>query len=181
MPWPANGTQDGSLIGKERRLVRDDGAVPASQSVAPIAGFNDDADTVPQCTGACCDPVTLPISTYREMSLDPRHIRNARYVLNMLTARGPLPDHGTAEFDCKYFDRGTRRCTAYDRRPEMCRTFPDGPVCHMCGGRFATGEHPEAAAQPSMSAAERARLAATRALIAGERGGSSKRDRKRRR
>src|SRR5437870_3697211 len=82
--------------------------------------FGDDVDTVPQCTGACCDPVTLPVDTYRQMSLDPRGIRNARYVLNMLRARGAIPTHGTAEFDCKYFDRSTRRCIAYDRRPEMC-------------------------------------------------------------
>src|SRR5262245_61969975 len=150
-----------------------------SQSSMPPT-FDDDDDSVPQCTGACCDPVTLSVHLYREMSLDPRHIRNARYVLNMLTARGPLPDHGTGEFDCKYFDRDTRRCTAYDRRPEMCRTFPDGPICHMCGGRFTTGDHPDEPAHAPVSAAERARLAATRALIAGGRADSPK-DRKRRR
>jgi len=152
-----------------------------AQAAAPSGSFGDDSDTVPECTGACCDPVTISIHLYREMSLDPRHIRNARYVLNMLTARGPLPDHGAAEFDCKYFDRGTRRCTAYDRRPEMCRTFPDGPVCPMCGGRFPIGDHSDAPAASTVPVAEQARLAATRALIAGERGGPSKRDRKRRR
>ncbi len=138
------------------------------------SGFDDDVDTVPQCTGACCDPVTLPVDTYRQMSLDPRGIRNARYVLNMLKARGAIPAHGTAEFDCKYFDKVTRLCVAYDRRPEMCRTFPDGPICHMCGGRFATGEHPTEPTQQAVPAAERARLAAMRTLIAaGGRGADS--------
>jgi len=66
----------------------------------------------------------------------------------------------------------------------MCRTFPDGPVCHMCGGRFTTGDHPEEPAQQAVPMAERARLAAMRTLIATDRGDvatKGTRDRRKRR
>jgi Fe-S-cluster containining protein len=160
-------------------VLGDDGAAPVDEAPGPDQSFGDDTDTVPECTGECCDPVTMSVELYREMSLDPRGIRNARYVLSMLKARAALPAHGTAEFDCKYFDRDTRRCTAYDRRPEMCRTFPDGPVCHMCGGRFATGEHPDVPAGQALSHAQQGRLAATWALVAGDQPDSPKSRRRR--
>src|SRR6266550_1849143 len=105
------------------------------------SSFGDDVDTVPQCTGECCDPVTLAGGDYLAMSRDPRPYRNARYIMNMLISRAPIPRHGWAEFTCKYFDLETRRCGAYDRRPQMCRDFPEEGECGYCGGRFATGKH----------------------------------------
>jgi Fe-S-cluster containining protein len=133
----------------------------------------DDTDTVPTCTGRCCDPVTVDIHYYQEMSRAPRTYKNGRYILNMLTVRGPMPQHGTGEFDCKYFDRETRLCTSYERRPEMCRTFPDEGLCGYCGGVFTQG-HPKRSVAEGSPAPEVAKLSAMRALIRQTSGTSTK-------
>jgi Fe-S-cluster containining protein len=102
------------------------------------ASFDDDVDTVPTCTGACCDPVPLPAEDYWDMSRNPKLYKNARYIMNMLVPpQRPVPQHGDVDFACKYFDRETRRCIAYDKRPAMCREFPETGVCGHCGGVFA--------------------------------------------
>jgi Fe-S-cluster containining protein len=126
--------------------------------------FGEDTDTVPSCTGACCDPVTFDVQHYRAMSRAPDSFRNGRYILNMLSSRGPMPGHGAGEFDCRYFDRETRLCTAYDRRPEMCRTYPDEGLCGYCGGRFNEG-HPQSSVADGVPRTDGARLSALRALI----------------
>jgi len=144
---------------------------PNEFSADPSPRFDDDVDTVPQCTGECCDPVTVMGSEYVAMSRSPGSYRNGRYMVNMLKARGPVAQHGTVEFTCKYFDLESRRCVAYDRRPQMCRDFPEEGVCGYCGGRFATGQH----AQPEADTAggdpvEMARMRAMRTLIGLEMG-----------
>ncbi|HVR42502.1 MAG TPA: YkgJ family cysteine cluster protein [Thermoanaerobaculia bacterium] len=30
---------------------------------------------------------------------------------------------------CTFFDRETRRCTVYEARPNVCRSYPDGRSC----------------------------------------------------
>jgi Fe-S-cluster containining protein len=107
------------------------------------SSFGDDVDTVPQCTGRCCDPVTVQAEMYWEMSRAPGAYRNGRYILSMLRHQGAVPRHGVVEFTCRYFDQDTRRCVAYDRRPGMCREYPESGFCGYCGGRFATGTHAE--------------------------------------
>jgi Fe-S-cluster containining protein len=134
-----------------------------TEVVTAPTSFDDDADSVSGCTGACCDPVSLFVEHYRDASRDPRHTRNARYVMNMLTPRGPLPREGRAEFDCRYFDRDTRRCTAYDRRPQMCRDFPEEGVCHLCGSRFDA--RPPPAESTEHAAGHGARSAVLRELM----------------
>jgi Fe-S-cluster containining protein len=130
--------------------------------------FEDDVDTVPQCTGECCDPVRLTGEDYWDMSRNPEAHHNARYILNMLVAQGPVPRHGRVEFACRHFDQGTRLCGAYDRRPLMCREFPESGVCVFCGGRFATDKQPQGPADEGPTAVESAKRAAMRSLIAEE-------------
>lgn len=37
-------------------------------------------------------------------------------------------------FTCKHWDGATRLCTIYERRPQMCRDYPEpGKVCRFCG------------------------------------------------
>ena len=137
----------------------------------PVPSFEDDVDTVPQCTGACCDPVPLPAEDYWDMSRNPKIYKNARYIMNMLTPRAPIPRHGWAEFTCKYFDLDTRRCTAYDRRPQMCRDFPEEGECGYCGGRFTMGTHPQPQPdEPVPDPHEAARMRVLRTLIGVEMG-----------
>ena len=38
----------------------------------------------------------------------------------------PDPVYGTA---CRFLDRATRRCTIYEARPEICRTYPGQNRC----------------------------------------------------
>ena len=106
-----------------------------------------DPDVIPTCTGACCDPVTMDVENYRAIASSPGNYHNGRYIIAMLQARGRIPRTGTVKFDCKYFDHQERRCTAYARRPKMCRTFPDTGLCLYCGGEFPDGrsgpEEPE--------------------------------------
>jgi len=124
----------------------------------------DGSETIPECTGACCDPVVIAAEQYRGLSRDPRSYPNGMYIVNMLTSRGPGPSPGHIAFDCAYFDAETRRCTAYERRPRMCRSYPDQGVCDLCGGRFgAAGRSAPAGEAPS--AAEHGRRALVRALI----------------
>jgi Fe-S-cluster containining protein len=142
---------------------------PASGSDAPRIGesFVDDVDTVPQCTGACCDPVPLPAEDYWDMSTEPRRYKNARYIMKMLIppGPGPVPRHGEVDFACRYFDKETRRCIAYDRRPAMCREFPETGTCGHCGGRFAPGTHVKASDADVLTGVEAARLAAMQTLV----------------
>ena len=131
-------------------------------------GFEDDVDTVPQCTGACCDPVPLPAEDYWDMSRNPRLYKNARYIMNMLIppGPGPVPRHGDVDFACRYFDKESRRCVAYDRRPAMCREFPETGICGHCGGKFATGTHQDVPDVDAPTPFEHAKLNAMRSLIA---------------
>jgi Fe-S-cluster containining protein len=36
-------------------------------------------------------------------------------------------------FTCKHWDKDSKQCTAYERRPNMCRKYPYGTKCHKCG------------------------------------------------
>jgi Fe-S-cluster containining protein len=145
-------------------------------------GFEDDVDTVPQCTGACCDPVPLPAEDYWDMSRNPKLYKNSRYIMNMLIPpQRPVPQHGDVDFACRYFDRETRRCIAYDRRPAMCREFPETGICGHCGGQFATtGTRREEAVLDREQILDHARLDAMKSLISMETGEANRRPTSRR-
>lgn len=87
--------------------------------------------------GDCCDPVTLSADTVEliftakfgtpargsQREWMRRHLRFRRfrgaYQLSRDVTLVPA-----VEFDCDYFDRASRACTAYDDRPDMCRRYP---------------------------------------------------------
>jgi Fe-S-cluster containining protein len=145
------------------------------------SSFEDDVDTVPTCTGACCDPVPLPAEDYWDMSRNPKLYKNARYIMNMLIPpTRPVPQHGDVDFSCRYFDRETRRCIAYDRRPAMCREFPETGICGHCGGRFTTGDRREEQVLDLEQVREHARLDLMKSLISMDSADANKRSRSRR-
>lgn len=101
--------------------------------------------------GSCCDPVTLPWTQRQVQMTLPGSIMDAetrRWVLEDLTPisrreglrRTPwLQREGAvviafmgdevivdahSYYDCKHFDRETRRCTNYENRPQPCRDYP---------------------------------------------------------
>jgi Fe-S-cluster containining protein len=146
------------------------------ETEASLPSFDDDVDTVPQCTGACCDPVVVLAEDYWDASRNPKQHKNARYVMNMLTPRQrPVPQHGVVHFSCRYFDQDTRRCIAYDRRPAMCRDYPQEGICRHCGGRFATGTRREEEGLDREKLLDHARLDAMRSLISMETASSATR------
>lgn len=108
------------------------------------------------CTGACCCTFALDMGKLGPDS-DGDFIRDMvvplapDQVLPRLLAFGyPVPaakagttcedlapDEPPATFfTCRHWDEGTRLCTAYETRPQMCRRFPYAKECHACGGRL---------------------------------------------
>lgn len=97
--------------------------------------------------GSCCDPITLAFTQDDARRMLPTEIdaRTRRWIIDELVpisrregmARSPwithtaLPmkggqyDPGYSQFyECRNFDRVTRRCTAYEDRPPVCSGFP---------------------------------------------------------
>lgn len=109
---------------------------------------------VPGCTGACCDPVKLPAAEYVRLRLDPGSVNDGEVLVDMLRgapSAGDLLDLAVVDrlkaragqeravllhLTCRHFDQASRRCGIYDRRPQMCSSFPNGGPCEFCG---ATG------------------------------------------
>lgn len=77
------------------------------------------------CSGGCCQSFTI------NTTLDEVHRRGdvqARRLRQIL-----LRIIGEHEYyTCNEFDVETRRCRAYDARPEMCSRFPT-KRCRQCG------------------------------------------------
>jgi Fe-S-cluster containining protein len=90
-----------------------------------------------KCPGYCC--------SYPEIEVTPRDIeRLAKHLgLSYMQAEDRLTKYDQKErvrllrhqkdeyFEsvCVMFDRTARRCTAYEARPAVCRSYPDGPRC----------------------------------------------------
>lgn len=91
-----------------------------------------------RCTGQCCEQFVLSSGGHGidmdQLRADPLRWKDGLIVLYMLI---PL---GEGRFNCKHFDRGTRDCTIYERRPQMCRDYPYGRACPRDG---CTLEGPE--------------------------------------
>jgi Fe-S-cluster containining protein len=87
------------------------------------------------CNGNCCKEFPLPLSlekikrmfqegkgtngTYLEMKM----------IAKMLISLPKKPVFVNGKkyfwFTCKNFDKQTKKCMIYEKRPVMCRTFPD--------------------------------------------------------
>lgn len=87
--------------------------------------------------GDCCDPVLLSAGAAEYVFSDAAGVPEpggqrewARRHLHFRRFRGEHQLTGSVrldagvEFDCGYFDKATRQCTAYDDRPAMCRDYP---------------------------------------------------------
>lgn len=101
--------------------------------------------------GQCCDPVVLPFTQREIMATLPsqhEHPADREHMLHDLIpisrreglARAPYLSGGvtwasidggrsfletrSVFYECRHFDRETRRCRIYERRPPMCRDYP---------------------------------------------------------
>ncbi|MCJ7521743.1 MAG: YkgJ family cysteine cluster protein [Dehalococcoidia bacterium] len=109
-----------------------------------------------RCTGQCCERFTLPFS-WKHAARMREQIKNGartkigrafvnytdiRYVLDMII---PLGDHtyhpATKEtwmdklhhYTCRHYDRDTGNCKSYEKRPSLCREYPNGRLCEYQG------------------------------------------------
>lgn len=102
------------------------------------------------CTGACCS--AFPLSHDLEyLWLHWHHITDGALIASMLIAlthteararmlavdsqAAMKVDAGEEYFTCRHWDRATRRCRIYHRRPAMCRNHgtSERQRCQHCG------------------------------------------------
>ena len=93
-----------------------------------------------RCTGHCCRVFHLPYSP-EEMEAKKSTIQDGEFIADMIILLGKgksWPDCPSSElggesyfYTCKHFD-GTN-CTAYEKRPNMCRLYPYGNACKYEG------------------------------------------------
>ena len=104
------------------------------------------------CIGACCtmpveikaeDLVRLELASQDEVDQSPRKLAKRLIKEGVLTSYRD----GTGNFmltqkpndDCYFLDSKTRLCTVYDRRPGVCRQFPEiGPRPGFCPAKRKT-------------------------------------------
>ena len=90
-----------------------------------------------KCPGYCCSYPLIEV-TKRDLARLAAHFEldletaSERFTKRDPQAKQPVLRHrkdehfGTA---CRLLDPGTRRCTAYEARPEACRGYPYGRSC----------------------------------------------------
>jgi Fe-S-cluster containining protein len=91
------------------------------------------------CNGNCCEHFVLPFS-YEVIKRRAQHdvgangtLLEMRMVADMvipLKKYQPYTNRVAKYFwyTCKHFDTQTRKCKIYDKRPSLCRTYPDGSL-----------------------------------------------------
>ena len=85
---------------------------------------------VRECTGRCCDPVSMSAEQFAAMVAHPDDFLDGPQIVAMLTPR----DETTTTFHCANYDSSTRRCRIYDVRPQVCVFYPNDEPCPHCGG-----------------------------------------------
>ena len=88
-----------------------------------------------KCPAYCCSYQDIELKE-RDISRLMKHLELDRETfMRRFTKSGDvlpvLRHHRDDVFDsvCVFLDRQTRRCTVYEARPNVCRTYPDRPRC----------------------------------------------------
>jgi len=81
------------------------------------------------CIGDCCDGFSLSDSIEDACASDPEHAEQIRWML----IRRPLYTDGSPRYTCRFWNKGTKRCMAYELRPNFCREYPSEDPCKLCG------------------------------------------------
>jgi Fe-S-cluster containining protein len=94
-----------------------------------------------ECTGECCASFTLYGGAEERFAL-----KDDEVMKNMLTLIGKdvfnASEYPAGEEEiyanqynhtCKFWDRETKLCTVYDKRPQMCSEYPYDGICGTCG------------------------------------------------
>lgn len=92
------------------------------------------------CRGSCCEEFVLPMSKemlYRRLQNGEAtngSVRESQLLYDMVVSlrRGtPIikPSGRYFPYTCRFWDRESRKCTIYSRRPVVCRIYPSGKRC----------------------------------------------------
>lgn len=102
-----------------------------------------------RCSGHCCqaftglgDEADIARSTAREE--DGPLIRDMLIPLGYWSGEKGWAKAGNPRhfwWTCKHFDEANGACGIYDKRPHMCRSYPNGPLCSIeaCTAKFSLG------------------------------------------
>lgn len=111
------------------------------------------------CTGRCCEAFSLGQMSPEDVRERAAHggTEEDAFIADMLVPLGyfnrnplfiigeetwPVKEErpgghmGAWFYTCRHFDKTTRSCTAYERRPTMCRKFPNDGPCNYPGCEF---------------------------------------------
>lgn len=97
------------------------------------------------CTGNCCEKFTLPASK----EILNRWVQNQRPMNGTMEETRMVADmvipmeggrcvdrivhdgknYRLFSYTCRHFNVETRRCSIYEKRPVLCRTYPDRTAC----------------------------------------------------
>ena len=80
-----------------------------------------DSGSCATCTGMCCLDFVLTKRMVKGIQKNPEEWIDGEFVKDML-----IPLDEPLHFTCKHHDPETLLCMAYDKRPDMCRQFPQG-------------------------------------------------------
>ena len=65
-----------------------------------------------------------------------KRLRKQKIAMSYRDGTGLFMLQGKANGDCQFLDSTTRLCTVYERRPDVCRSFPSiGPRPQFCPSR----------------------------------------------
>jgi uncharacterized protein len=88
-----------------------------------------------KCPAYCCSYDEIEVKARDADRLANHFGLDRQTFLDRFTKRGdkfPVLRHQRDEIFgsvCTFLDKKTRRCTVYEARPEVCRTYPDRPRC----------------------------------------------------
>lgn len=90
------------------------------------------------CTGACCEKFWLPYTKegFQQLADGGKTLNGSRQeaqkIADMIIPLGfELNDKGRLAYTCKWWDKGTRLCTNYQDRPNVCRDHPVLEPCNL--------------------------------------------------
>lgn len=89
-----------------------------------------------KCPGYCCSYPVIPLNS-RDVKRLARHFglsfQKARAKFTKVDGDEPYAMRRKADEHfgriCRFFDTEKRRCTIYEARPEICRSYPGGKGC----------------------------------------------------
>lgn len=88
-----------------------------------------------ECIGRCCQGFSLP---YDPATTPPALKQDGEQIAAMvIKLKWSDPDTGKPVYTCRNLTADLR-CSIYDKRPQVCRSYPNGKMCGWCGYREPT-------------------------------------------